>query len=35
MKRLGMTAVGLIVEMLFAAGTMAIGLLIAALVLGV
>lgn len=35
MKKLGMTAVGLIMEMLFATGTMAIGLLIAALVLGV
>lgn len=35
MKKPGMTAIGLIFEMLFAAGTMAIGLLIAALLLGV
>ncbi len=35
MKKLGMTAVGLIMEMLFAATTMVIGLLIAVLILGV
>lgn len=35
MKKLGTTAVGLMVEMLFAAGTMVIGFLIAALILGV
>ena len=35
MKKLGMTVVGLIMEMLFATATMVIGLLIAVLILGV
>lgn len=35
MKKLGMTAVGLIMEMLFAAATMAMGFLIAVLIFGV
>lgn len=35
MKKINKTVVGLVLEMLFAASTMAIGLLIAALVLGV
>ena len=35
MKRLNKTVVGLVLEMIFAVGTMAIGLLIAALMLGV